>query len=158
MAMSGRLYTSSFQNVTLSAVQDLFFLLPGSTKVIGIQGIQLGQITGTSVANLRVRGRYLPATVTAGSGGSAATISKNNPSDAAATTTGRINDTTQATSSTTIVDLWDEVWNTINGYNWIPMIANRPPIIAPGGAFVLSLDTAPSSFVTNGSVTFEELS
>lgn len=158
MSMSGRIYTSSFQNVTLAAVQDLFFLLPGSTKVIGIQGIQLGQITGTSVANLRVRGRLVNATATAGSGGNAATIVKNNPSDAAATTTGRINDTIQATSSTSIVDLWDEVWNTINGYNWIPMIANRPPIIPPGCAFVFSLDTAPSSLVANGTVTFEELS
>lgn len=158
MAMSGRLYSVSFQGVTLSAVQDLFNVLAGASKVLAIQCVQLGQITGTSVANYRIRGRYLPVTVTNGTGGGAGTIVRQVPGDAAATATARINDaTTQATSSGTAVDLWDEAWNSINGYLWTPPVPGRPPIIGLSGAFVLSLDTAPSSVVANGSVTFEEL-
>jgi hypothetical protein len=51
----------------------------------------------------------LPATVTNGSGGGAGTVKPLVPGDAAASATSRINDTTQATTSGTAVDLWDDV-------------------------------------------------
>jgi hypothetical protein len=154
MAMTGRLYSVSFQNVTLAAVQDLFSLTPGSSHVIGITSINLGQITGTTVANLRVRLRRA-ATFTAGSGGSAFTPTPWVQGDVAASTVAGINETTQSTS--TFLDSWDDVWNTVNNYLWVPPIPSRPLIIPPGGGFVLSLDTAPSSLVSNGTITFEEL-
>lgn len=158
MAVSGRPYTLSFQNVTISAVQDLFLVLAGATKILGIQSVTLGQITNTSVQNLRVRGQYLPVTVTNGSGGGAGTIGRYVPGDAAATATARINDTTPATSSGTIVDLFDDVWNTVNGFIWVPPVPGRVPLIGLSGAFRMSLDTAPASgMVSNGTVTFEEL-
>jgi hypothetical protein len=109
------------------------------------------------VANLRVRLRYLPSTVTSGSGGGAGTLKPFVPGDAAATITGRTNDTTQASTSGTAVDLWDDAWNTINGFLWVPPVPSRPPVIGLSGAFIVSLDTAPSSIVANGSVTVEEL-
>lgn len=157
MAASGRLYTMGFAGVALAAVQDLLAVYAGATKVLAIQSINLGQITGTTVANLRVRLRYLPTTVTAGSAGSAGVIKPYVPGDVAPTATGRINDTTQATSSGTAVDLWDDVWNTVNGFLWVPPVPNRPPLIGLSGAFILSLDTAPGSALTaSGSVVFEE--
>jgi hypothetical protein len=158
MAVSGRLYQLGFSNVTVSAVQDLFLLLAGASKIVAIQSVSLGQVTNTAVQNLRVRGRYLPTTVTNGSGGSAGTIGRTNPSDAAATATARTNDTTQASTSGTAVDIFDDVWNTVNGFLWLPPIIGRPPIIGLSGAFVLSLDTAPSAgMVSNGTIVFEEL-
>ena len=157
MAISGRIYTMSFQNVTLSAVQDALAVYAGSSRIFAVLSVNLGQITGTSVANLRVRLRYLPSTVTAGSGGSAGTLKPFVAGDAAATVTGRINDTTQATTSGTAVDLWDDVWNTVNGFLWVPPVPSRPPVIGLNGAFIVSLDTAPSSLVSSGSVTLEEL-
>jgi len=156
MPASGRIYTVGFANVTISAVQDLITVIPGSSKIVAIQSVNFGQITGTTVANLRMRLRYLPSTYTTGSGGGAGTVKPFVPGDAAATATSRINDTTQATTSGTAVDLWDDVINTINGWLWVPPIPSRPPLIAPSGGFVWSLDTAPSSLVCNGSVTFEE--
>ena len=101
--------------------------------------------------------RYLPATVTAGSGGSAGTVNKTNPADAAASATARINDTTQAISSGTIVDLWADDWNIINGFLWVPPVPSRPFVIPPAGQFVLSLDSAPASIVASGTVWFEEI-
>lgn len=157
MAMSGRIYTMSFQGVTLSAVQDMLAVYAGSTKIFAVLSVNIGQVTGTSVANQRVRLRYLPATVTSGSGGSAGTLKPFVAGDAAATITGRINDTTQATTGGTAVDLWDDQWNIINGFIWVPPIPSRPPIIGLSGAFIVSLDTAPSSIVASGSVVVEEL-
>lgn len=156
MAVTGRLYTVGFQGVTISAVQDLIAIYPGATKIIGIHQVNLGQITGTSVSNARIRLQYLPATVTTGSGGTAGTVNRVNQGDSAATATARCNDTTQATA-TGILDLVDDVWNTVNGYVWFPPIPGRPLVIPLSGAFRVSLDTTLSSFVSSGSVTFEEL-
>lgn len=157
MAASGRIYTVSFQNVTLSAVQDLIMVKAGASNPIALLSVNIGQITGTAVANQRIRIQMIPATITNGSGGSAATITKWIASDAASNATGRINDTVQATSTNTIVDLWDDTWNIINGYLWVPAIPSRPPVIAVSAAVRVSLDTAPSSVVTNMTLTFEEL-
>lgn len=157
MAVTGRIYTMAFNGVTLSAVQDALSLYAGASKIFAVLSVNLGQVTGTTVANMRVRLRYLPTAVTSGSGGSAGVIRPYLPGDVAATVTGRTNDTTQATSSGTAVDLWDDTWNTVNGFLWVPPVPSRPPVIGLSGAFILSLDTAPSAMVSNGSVTFEEL-
>ncbi len=158
MAMTGRIYTMAFSNASLSAVQDLLALYAGASKIFGVLSVNIGQITGTSLASMRVRLRYLPTTVTSGSGGAAATPHPFVPGDVAATVTGRVNDTTQATSSGTAIDLWDDVWNNVNGFLWVPPAPSRTPIIGLSGAFIVSLDTAPASaIVANGSVMFEEL-
>lgn len=147
----------SFSNVTLSAVQDMLAVYAGSSKIFAVLSVNIGQVTGTSVANQRIRLRYLPVTVTAGSGGSAGTLKPFVSGDAAPTITGRINDTVQATTNGTAVDLWDDQWNIINGFLWVPPIPSRPPVIGISGAFIVSLDTAPATIVSNASVTVEEL-
>lgn len=157
MAVSGRIYTVSFQNVTISAAQDMIMVKAGASNPIALLSVNIGQITATSVANQRIRIQMLPATVTNGSGGSAATISKWIASDAAASATGRINDTSQATSGGTIIDIWDDTWNIINGWLWVPPSPSRPPVAAVSAAFRVSLDSAPSSIVTNMTMTIEEL-
>jgi hypothetical protein len=158
MAITGRLYTVGFAGVAVSAAQDLIAVYAGTSRVLGIASVNLGQITGTTVQNLRVRLRYLPVTVTAGSVGSAGTIAPMVPNDSASGATARINDTTQATTSGTAVNIWDDAWNTVNGLLWVPPTPNRMPVIGISGAFIVSLDTAPSGALTcSGSVTFEEL-
>jgi hypothetical protein len=157
MAASGRLYSVGFSGIALAAAQDLIAVYAGASKIVAIQSVTLGQITGVTVANFRLRLVYLPATVTAGSGGGAGTVKPWVSGDAAATATARINDTTQATSGGTAVNLWDDVWNSINGFYWQPPVSARPPLIGLSGAFVVSLDGAPSSLVANGNVVFEEL-
>jgi hypothetical protein len=157
MAMTGRLYSASFSNVAVSAVQDMLGIYAG-VKVLGIHSVNIGQISQTSVESLRLRLRMLPATVTSGSVGSAVTPRPLVSGDAAATATARANDTTQATSSGTAIDIWDDVWNLVNGYVWMPPVVGRPFIIPPSGAFILSLDSAPAAArTTNASVVFEEL-
>lgn len=153
----GRCYTISFKQVSVSAVQDLLAAYCGSSKAISVHSVQLGQITGTTVQNLPITINHLPATVTAGSGGSSVTPQKANPGDAAATITARANDTSQATTGGTKNQLVADVYNTINGYFWQPPIADRP-VVEPSAALVVSLDGAPSSALTmSGTITVEEL-
>jgi hypothetical protein len=47
-------------------------------------------------------------------------------------------------------------WDIPFGYLWLPPEADRP-IIKPGEAFIVSLDTAPSSVVASGTLVFREL-
>lgn len=159
MALQGRLYTTGFQGVSVTAVQDLINVIAGSSKIFGVHSVNIGQITQTTVGNLRLRLRYLPVTVSNGTGGGAGVVKPYVPGDVAATVTSRINDaSTQATSSGTAVDLWDDVFNPINGFLWVPPVPGRPYIIGLSGAFIVSLDTAPASAMTvSGSVTLEEL-
>lgn len=157
MAASGRLYTFGFQNVNLAAVQDVLALFASSTRPCAVHAMNLDQITGTAVTNLRLRIRFLPATVTPGTGGTTSgVVNKTNSNDAAASATCGYNNTGQATSGGTIVDWIPTGWNTVNGFVWNTAIAGRPFWLPISTGLVLSLDTAPSSLVSNGSMTFEE--
>jgi hypothetical protein len=73
--MGQRIYSAAFDNVTIAAVQDVFYLKAGAANGIEIHHIQLGAGAVTAAAEIRLRLKRLPATVTAGSGGSAPTIS-----------------------------------------------------------------------------------
>lgn len=155
--MAQRVYADPFTNVAVSAVQDLWDVQSGATVGLEIHEWVLGQITATSVGNLRISNHRLPATVTSGSGGSAGTIAKKNFNDAAALHTFRINDTVQATTSGTNVVMRGDIYNVINGYQYLPAPEDREQITI-SQAFIVSLDQAPGSAETmSGTLTAAEL-
>lgn len=139
-----RPYSVSFNNVTVTAIQDLIALYCGANMAVELHGLDIGQITGITVQNLRISVKRLPATVTTGSGGSATTPQKVMRGDAAATATARANDTVQATTSGTASTLLSDVFNTVNGYQffWPP---DDRPTFGLSEAAIVSLDQAPSS-------------
>jgi hypothetical protein len=154
--MRGRSYSVQFANVAVSAVQDLLAVICGASKSIELHGVVIGQITGTSVQNLNLSVKVLPATVTNGSGGAAVTPQKMERGDAAATVTARRNDTTQATTSGTAVTVHSDVFNVINGYQFFWPAEDRPTADL-SEAIILSLNTAPSSALTmSGTLYFAE--
>jgi len=70
--------------------------------------------------------------------------------------TGRVNDTSQASATTTVIDR-EDVYNTINNYQYLPPREDRPNV-GPSSIFVVSLDTSPTSAqTTNATIVFEEL-
>jgi hypothetical protein len=157
MSARCRSYSVQFSNISVSAVQDLIALICGASMSIELHGVVIGQITGTSVQNLRISVKRMPATVTNGSGGSAPTPQKLLRGDAAATVTARANDTVQATTSGTAIVLHSDVFNTVNGYQffWPPQDI---PTFGLSEACVLSLDTAPTSTMNmSGTLYFGEL-
>jgi hypothetical protein len=155
--MVGRIYTVSFSAVSVGAVQDLIAVYAG-TMAFAVHMIELDQVTATAVNNLNITHKRLPATVTAGSGGTSVTPVPLRSTNAAATVTAHCNDTTQATTSGTAAILAAHAVNVINGYLYLPPEADRP-VIAPSQAFVLSLNSAPASgsYVMSGTITIEEL-
>jgi hypothetical protein len=151
-----REYSVQFNNVAVSAVQDLLAVYSGSGMAFEVHSITLGQISASAVGNLRVSLKRMRATVVAGTGGSAPTVQKLNDGDAAATVTARANDTGQATATTTAV-LHADVYNVVNGYQWIFPPDDRP-VFQPSQAAVFSLDTAPAGAETmSGTMVIAEL-
>jgi hypothetical protein len=152
-----RPYSVQFNNVGISAVQDLLALYCGASMACELGGIVIGQVSGTSVQNLKISVKRLPATVTAGSGGSAVTPQKISRGDVAATATARANDTTPATTSGTAALLHEDVFNTVNGYQffWPPDLR---PDIGLSEAAVFSLDSAVTGgpFTMNATLYFFE--
>lgn len=152
-----RIYSVSFNGVSVSAVQDLLAVYAGLSMAFEVHSIQIGQVTQTAVEAVRISLNRLPATVTSGSGGTAPTPQKLANSDAAATITARVNDTTQATTNGTSATLLADTFNLVNGYQWIFPPDDRP-VCGPSQAIVLSLDSAPAASRTmSGTIIVEEL-
>jgi hypothetical protein len=153
----GRTYTIQFRGVSVSAVQDLCAAYAGASMAIEVVSMTLGQITQTSVEECQISIKRLPATVSTGSGGSSATPQVDGDSDASATFTARVNDTSQATTSGTAAYPHVDVWNLVNGYQWIFPERARPSCKL-SEALVFSLDSAPAAARTvTGSMKIREL-
>ena len=163
MIGAGRLYTVEFHAVAISAAQDLFYVKPAADKICIIEAIYLSNVGGTADAGdaqeelLRIEIIRVPATVTAGSAGNSNTPNPLSTNDTAAGFTARINDTTVATSSGTILYLHSDGWNVRVPYVWLPPPEHRP-IVANAQAIVGRLNTAPADAVTcNGTCYVREM-
>jgi len=155
--MAGRVYTVGINAVAVSAAQDLFTLLCGSSIPIEIHSVSLGQKTLTAWEAKELNFKRVPATVTV-TGGTSVTPRPIMQGDAASSVTATINNTTLATSSGTIVDLLNDAWAFLNGFYWSPAGVEDRWIIQPDQAFCVRLPTAPSESMTvSGTVTFAEL-
>lgn len=115
--MNGRLYTVSFENVAITAAQDLFMIAPATNKPVLLYGLTIDNVGGTADAGdaqeelLRVLIARGYATV--GSGGSSFTPTPvHSVAGAAAGFTARTNDTTVAVvGGGTVVNVAALGWN-----------------------------------------------
>jgi hypothetical protein len=148
----GRLYTVVFTAVSVTVAQDLFYLKPAADKPIDLEAVYISNVGGTADAGdaqeelLRLEIIRLPATVTAGSGGTAPTPNPINPNDAAAGFTSRVNDTTVATTSGTALTLHSDGWNVRAGWPFPAVPEHRIPV-ANAQALVVRLNTAPADAI-----------
>jgi hypothetical protein len=150
-----RTYTAQSNNVSVSAVQDLISIQTTSGMVMEIDEINIGQVTATTIGNLRCSFLRFSGAYSIGSGGSSITPRPHVFGDSAATCTARANDTTQTSGGTSVI-LDSDVFNVINGYNKLPAPEDRWSFTI-NQAFVWSLNTAPGSAETmNMKVTFRE--
>lgn len=115
-----RVYTVPFQGTLTAAGGDteLFYLKPAADKPIRLRGFRLGQFSEVGDAqeeNVRISIIYLPATVTASSGGTAVTpVDTDTTTNSTAGFTARCNDSTVATTSGTARILEELAWNERN--------------------------------------------
>lgn len=155
----GRVYAVTFENVAVTASQDLFMVAPADDKPVKLLGLTLSQSTeiGDAMEEM-LRIKVIRGHATVGSGGSSITAVPCNPIDTASGATCRSNDTTIA-STGTAVDLLADAFNVRSGYQfwWTPETAPTCSE-ASGVRFVVRLMANPADSVTmGGTLYFEEL-
>lgn len=152
-----RTYNVSFEQVTVSAAQDLVQIKGAAGKSVRILEVNISEIDSSPAPAqmLSLRCRFLPATVTDGSGGSAPTPRPMDPGDAAASFTALANNTAKATTSGTAAVLREDGCHIFSGYQYpFP----RPPVVGPSESFVFELlSTVVGGVKLSGSVTVEEM-
>lgn len=127
----GRGYAVTFVAVSVAAKQDLFYIKPAADKTTIIEAIYLSNVGVAADAGdaqeelLDVQLLYLPATVTAGSVGTAPTARPALVGDTAYGGSCRVNDTTVATSSGTRYPVHADSWNVRIPYVYMPPPENR---------------------------------
>lgn len=159
----GRAYTVEFHNVSVAAQQDFFYIKPAADKPVIIEAVYLSNVGGAADAGDAQEELYdvefirLPATVTVGSGGTAATPTPQAANDSAAGFTARVNDTTKATTSGTAANHHSDGMNVRVPYVYLPPPEHRI-IMANAAAVVFRLNTTPADAVTmNGSMVVREI-
>jgi hypothetical protein len=154
-----RCYHVNFSAVTVAAAQDLVQITGATGKQMRIVRCWVGCPTTSlpTAQGLALRARFLPATVTVGSGGTTGiTPSKADQGDATcSSTTCATNNTTQATTNGTAVVLYANGVHIYLGDIWTPP---APVWIGPSQAFVWELLSTVSGTVTlSGGVAIEEV-
>lgn len=152
-----RIYEVLFDNVSVSAVQDLAQVNGAAGKTVRIlrRWVNSTDVPVATQQQLALRERLLPATVTNG-GGTLTTPSKTDNGDAAASFTAYVNSTTKATTSGAAVLLGTYGVHIFNGFDEEPD-AFFP--VGPGQAYVFELEVTPTAgpIHLSGGVTVEEI-
>lgn len=156
----GKKCTVTFEDVAVSAAQDLLSLKAASTKPIRILRYWVGATDTTLPTSqmLKLRARAATATLTAGTGGSAQTpISIDPTNTTTVSATGRKNDTAGATTSGAFSIVDEQGVHIYNGYD--SALQARDPIDIPiSGGFVWELLSTVSGTVhLSGGIDFEEV-
>lgn len=159
----GRAYSLNFAAVSISAQQDFFYVKPAADKICVIEAVYISNVGVAADAGdaqeelFDVELIRLPATVTVGSGGTAPTIQSLQVNDTAAGFTGRVNDTTKATTSGTAQILHADGMNNRVPYVYMPPPENRV-IVANAQAVVFRLNSTPTdAILMNGTMIVREL-
>lgn len=155
----GLRYTGVFENVSISAVQDAFYLKAGATWPVKLLGLEIFQNGNSDVGDAQeedLRWQIKIGATTAGSGGSSVTA--RNGRGNTANTTVRANDTTQATGGTALTVL-SSAFNIRNGLIWMPTPEYQEIFICPAATVIqIAFPAAPADAITFcGTVYFEEL-
>lgn len=169
--MLGRLYVAQFENVAVSATQDLFELQPYPQNPIVIHSLMLYNV-GADVGDaaeemMRITIRWLGGTLTAGSGGT--TTAAYSPSPrffypaVASDTPVEQNNTTKATTT------GNNLVRAVGGWNirmpferiWTPetrIVAAYDGDNAAQSALVVRLENSPADAISmSGELVFEEI-
>lgn len=153
-----RIYSISFENVTVAAVQDLFAFKASATNGVALRRISLSAGGVTAPAEIRLRLKRMPVTFTIGSGGTAPTIQKVNSllPFAALSTNARANDTAQGTTSGTAQVLANWQWNVLQDFLEVPPTEPERWECTASEGLIVDIAATPASTVMSGTFVFEE--
>jgi|SRR5687768_232850 len=148
-------YTATFDNVSVSAAQDLFEVVAGTGKPLRIHALFVGQSSDAGDAqaeNLRVR--LIRGYTTSGFSGTTPSLAPLRSGNAAAGFTAEVNNLSVATGGPALV-LHADTWNVAAGFAYVPTPECRPEVNA-GERFVVNLPTAPADALTMSATLYVE--
>lgn len=156
----GMRYSGAFEDVAVSAAQDLFELVAPADSTITIHSVRAGQSSdfgdaaaeGLSISFVRGEG-----TVTSGSGGSTPTPAPLESGFAASGATLEANNTTKMVVGTgTLTTLYNDAFNVQVGFLYQPVPEERI-VVSPSDRMTVELVGAPSDALTmSGTIVWEE--
>lgn len=152
-----RRYRIPMPPVSVASAQDLWQVKGAAGKMLRLLRIVANETDTTPATGqmLSLRGRFMPATVTDGAGGTSATIAKTDPGDAAASCTALLNNTSKATTSGTAVIDMQASFHNLAGFDHFYL---TPPTIGPSESYVVELLSTVSGTVTlSGYLEVEEI-
>jgi hypothetical protein len=153
-----RTYEITFEQVAVSAAQDLVSLKGASGKMVRVLRAWVNSTDTTLPTSqmLGLRCRLASATITLGSGGTdGVTPRPVDPGDAAASFTANTNDTTKATTSGSFTTVEENGCHVYQGYD---KTFARPFLVGPNEGFVFELLSTVSGTVhLSGGVEAEEM-
>lgn len=153
-----RTYRVTFEGVSVSAAQDLIQVVGAAGKIVRVTRYWVGNTNSTlsTAQMLELRCRFLPATVSNGSGGTTPAFQKLDPGDAAPSVTALANNTSKATTNGTAVVLDEQGVHIYAGCD-ISFQPGRAPIVGPSESFVFELlSTVVGTVNLSGGVEVEE--
>ena len=156
----GRIYYVNFQNVTVSALQDLFEIAPADDKPVLIHSVELANV-GADVGDAEeemLRLQLIRNFTNSGSGGTVVTtIPRQYNTDTAAGFTAETNNTTVAATGTTQI-LWAGGWNIRVPFEKVWLPESRPVCTQAQNRIVFKLMAAPADAISmSGTMTVEEI-
>jgi hypothetical protein len=152
----GSMYVSVIDGLSVSAIADIFYLKPASTRAVVIHEIRLTQETSETSEQLPLK--LFRTSTDNSANGTANTPAPLNPNAAASVgATVRTNITGGSLAAETTL-LRVESENVLGGWHYLPTPEDRIVIPAGGNGFVAKLKTAPAAALTlSGVMVFEEI-
>lgn len=152
---SGRVYTVGFQDVAITALQDMVEILVPTAGVIEILRVEVAQKSDYGDAQAEgASWRLVRATGASGTGGSAATPAQHCHGDAASTCTCETNNTSLATTRVAIIP---RAFSVQAGDIWVPTPSEVIRVKAAHFFCVELIANPADSLTVSAAVTFKEL-
>lgn len=139
----GAVYVAPFENIAVSAVQDLFELATATANSVRVRRLKLST-NATASEQLRLTMNRYTGAPTSGSGGGTATVQPLSKQSAASGVTVERNNTTRI-SGGTAEQLFAEFWNILTPYEWVAMDEKELIEVAGAEHFTVGLESAPAA-------------
>lgn len=147
----GRMYSAIFEEVAVTAVQDLFEIIAPADAIVILHALEISQSSDTDNENLSLLIHRGTAT---GSGGTVVTPRPMEVGDPAFGGTVEANNTTQSVEGAI---LHAAAFSVLSGYSFVWTPETRPKV-SPSGLLIIELQTAPVDALTmSGTIYFEEV-
>lgn len=150
----GLMYSATFEQVAVTAVQDLFELVAPADAAVIVHSLALSQSTDAGDTESEQLNILIHRGSTSGSGGTTITPRPLQVGFPAAGTVAEANNTTQSTEGNHV---HSDCFNVMAGYQYVWTPETRP-VVSPSGRLIVELQTAPADSLTmSGTIYFEEI-